>query len=70
LDAAPERERIMNNFHNLPNGIQEKVFDVLRLTPSNKPGAATPLPWTLPLFAGGAGMIALLARRRKRKQTA
>ena len=29
--------------------------------------AATPLPAALPLFAGGLGMIGLLARRRKRK---
>lgn len=27
----------------------------------------TPLPAALPLFAGGAGLIAFLARRRKRK---
>ena len=29
--------------------------------------AATPLPAALPLFAGGLGVIGLLARRRKRK---
>ena len=29
--------------------------------------AATPLPAALPLFAGGLGMVGLLARRRKRK---
>jgi hypothetical protein len=31
------------------------------------PVAATPLPAALPLFAGGIGLIGLLARRRKRK---
>ena len=31
---------------------------------------ATPIPAALPLFAGGLGMIGLLARRRKRKATA
>ena len=31
--------------------------------------AATPLPAALPLFAGGLGVIGLLARRRKRKTT-
>ena len=31
------------------------------------PTSATPLPAALPLFAGGAGLIGLLARRRKRK---
>jgi hypothetical protein len=32
--------------------------------------AATPLPATLPLFAGGLGMVGLLAGRRKRKNAA
>ena len=32
--------------------------------------SATPLPATLPLFAGGAGLIGLLARRRKQKRAA
>jgi hypothetical protein len=31
---------------------------------------ATPLPAALPLFAGGLGVMGLLARRRKRKNTA
>jgi hypothetical protein len=31
---------------------------------------STPLPATLPLFSGGLGVIALLARRRKRKPKA
>ena len=30
-------------------------------------GTATPLPAAFPLFAGGLGVIGLLARRRKRK---
>jgi hypothetical protein len=33
-------------------------------------GTATPLPAALPLFAGGLGVIGLLARRRKRKAIA
>ena len=32
--------------------------------------AATPLPAALPLFAGGLGVIGLLAQRRKRKRSA
>jgi hypothetical protein len=36
----------------------------------NSPVSATPLPAALPLFAGGLGVIGLLARRRKRKATA
>lgn len=39
---------------------------VVRITALDDP-AATPLPATLPLFAGGLGVIALLARRKKRK---
>jgi len=31
---------------------------------------ATPIPAALPLFAGGLGLIGLLARRRKRTKTA
>ncbi len=34
------------------------------------PAGATPLPATLPLFMGGAGVIGLLARRRNQKRTA
>jgi len=34
------------------------------------PVAATPLPATLPLFAGGLGAMGLLGRRRKRKNAA
>jgi hypothetical protein len=36
-------------------------------TVSNPPPATTPLPAALPLFAGGLGVIGLLARRRKQK---
>ena len=32
--------------------------------------SATPLPAALPMFIGGAGLVALLARRRKQKQAA
>jgi hypothetical protein len=32
--------------------------------------SATPLPAALPLFAGGLGLVGLLARRRKRKNAA
>jgi hypothetical protein len=32
--------------------------------------AIKPLPGTLPLFAGGLGVMALLARRRKQKAQA
>jgi hypothetical protein len=35
-----------------------------------EPVSATPLPATLPLFANGLGVIALLVRRRKRKAPA
>lgn len=31
--------------------------------------AATPLPATLPLFAGGLGIVGFLSRRKKRKQS-
>ena len=41
-----------------------------QFTTSFSVGAATPLPAALPLFAGGLGVIGLLARRRKRKQIA
>jgi hypothetical protein len=34
------------------------------------PTSATPLPAALPMFAGGAGLIGLLARRRKQKRAA
>ena len=33
-------------------------------------GSATPLPAALPMFAGGAGLIEFLARRRKQKRAA
>jgi hypothetical protein len=34
------------------------------------PPATTPLPAALPMFMGGAGLIGLLARRRKKKSAA
>jgi hypothetical protein len=37
---------------------------------SSAAASATPLPAALPLFAGGLGVIGLLARRRKRKNAA
>jgi hypothetical protein len=37
---------------------------------SSAAASATPLPAALPLFAGGLGVIGLLARRRKRKASA
>jgi hypothetical protein len=41
------------------------LVDGLTVTP-----APTPLPATLPMFLGGAGLIGLLAGRRKQKRTA
>jgi hypothetical protein len=42
------------------------IFDNLFLPPD----AETPLPAALPLFAGGLGLIGLLARRRKQRHAA
>lgn len=43
-------------------------LDTFKLTGSAQASvSATPIPAALPLFAGGAGLIGLLARRRKRK---
>jgi hypothetical protein len=49
------------------DGSQDSDFDdlVVRLTLT-----PTPLPATLPLFAGGLGMVGFLTRRKKRAQTA
>lgn len=48
-----------NNFNaDVGNG----VFTVINQTPP-----ATPLPATLPLFAGGLGLIGMIGRRRKKK---
>jgi hypothetical protein len=45
--------------------------DALTLTYTYTPGiSGTPLPAALPLFAGGLGMIGLIAGRRKRKNVA
>ena len=41
-------------------------FSDVNLT-ANSTGGETPLPAALPLFAGGLGVIGLLARRRKRR---
>ncbi len=46
-----------------PNPNTYFAIDNLTLTPS-----AVPLPGTLPLFAGGLGVIALLRRRARKAQ--
>ena len=46
-----------------PSDQQGNILDNVTLS-------ATPLPATLPLFAGGLGMMGLIARRRKRKAAA
>ena len=56
---------------NLPDGVtvdapDSFVFNNIFAPPTS----ATPLPAALPLFAGGLGVIGLLARRRTRKQAA
>ena len=48
-----------------PSGYSIVFSDGIGDTPS-----ATPLPATLPLFAGGLGMIGLLTRRKKQKHSA
>ena len=50
---------------NAPSGYSIVFSDGIGDTPS-----ATPLPATLPLFAGGLGMIGLLTRRKKQKHSA
>ena len=42
-------------------------FAVLYGVRVKSPAATTPLPAALPLFAGGLGVLGLLARRRKKK---
>ena len=46
------------------------VFDGIETMSFEADIATTPLPATLPLFAGGLGALGLLARRRKRKNAA
>jgi hypothetical protein len=57
-----------NSFQTTLTGYTELA--VLDLTVGNEAPTATPLPAALPLFAGGLGLIGLLARRRKQKQAA
>ena len=45
-------------------GQSQLVFDLTSIT------AETPLPAALPMFLGGAGLLGLLARRRKQKRVA
>ena len=50
-----------------PNGAQALTLDSINI---EIPGAATPLPAALPLFATGLGALGLLGWRRKRKNAA
>jgi hypothetical protein len=43
------------------------ILDNLDIEPLN--ASATPLPATLPLFAGGLGFVGYLAKRRKKNAT-
>jgi hypothetical protein len=45
-------------------------IDLLVYAGNGVPVAPTPLPATLPLFAGGLGLMGLIAKRRKRKAAA
>lgn len=49
-----------------PRGQRADVFDITNLAEVSD----TPLPSALSLFVGGAGLIGLMARRRKQKRTA
>lgn len=46
------------------------VYDDITLGSSNPGPGATPLPATLSLFAGGLGVLGMVARRRKKQQQA
>jgi hypothetical protein len=51
---------------NLPNGVTFLESDGIGNSLPNN--SATPLPATLPLFAGGLGFVGYLTRRKKRVQ--
>ena len=44
------------------------AFDILNVASAEVVPGTTPIPGALPLFAGGIGLIGLIAHRRKRKQ--
>jgi hypothetical protein len=48
----------------------DQVDDGMRVQFTNPTTSATPLPAALPLFAGGLGVVGVLAKRRKRKVVA
>ena len=54
----------------VPGTGNDVVLDDVTFGSSIPGGGTTPLPATLPLFAGGAGLLGLLARRKKRNQFA
>jgi hypothetical protein len=82
--GAQNAENLSFSFLQVPLGFDPLASDSYVLTLSavlNSTGASvgsvqetinatTPIPAALPLFAGGLGMIGLLARRRKRKTKA
>jgi hypothetical protein len=55
---------------NAPAENQQGYWDNVRLSDNITSVGATPLPAALPLFAGGLGVMGLLARRRKRRSAA
>jgi hypothetical protein len=79
--SLPSNSQFFNIWGNGPNNYTyfnnwDGPFPAVNLTLDNftitnlGDVVATPLPAALPLFAGGLGVIGLLARRRKRKQAA
>ena len=60
-NGSPGSYTYFNNYDSSPYSSGPITFAVDDLGP-----AATPLPATLPLFAGGLGMVGWLTRRRKR----